>query len=134
MRNMSADTTTTTTTRAKNSRSQSVRQRNHRRILCSAVPDSAVLTQIRRSDEGGSKGQTISIYTYHLLVTISGAVINQYDIDIGMINRNGKPRLAYIHHSLLSSKLNGPLVRWLIKTQVGKIVPDYMNDDPNGAN
>ncbi|CAF3663795.1 unnamed protein product [Adineta steineri] len=93
MRNMSVDTTTTTT-RAKDSRSQSVRQGNRRRILCSAVPDSAVLTPIRRPDEGGSKGQAISIYTNHFPVTISDAIINQYDIDIAIIDRNGKPRLA----------------------------------------
>ncbi|CAF1190731.1 unnamed protein product [Adineta steineri] len=42
MRNMSVNTTTTT--RAKDSRSQSVLQGNRRRILCSTIPDSAVLT------------------------------------------------------------------------------------------
>ncbi|CAF1042491.1 unnamed protein product [Adineta steineri] len=75
MKNMSVDTTIITT-RAKDSRSQSVRQENRRRILC------------------GSKGQAISIYTNHLPITISDAIINQYDTDIAIIDRNVKPRLA----------------------------------------
>jgi hypothetical protein len=91
MRSLSVDTASSS---AKEPRSQSVRQGNRRRVICSAVPDTAVLTPIRRPDDGGSKGQTISVYTNHFRVDIDDAVVNQYDIDIALIDRDGRPRLA----------------------------------------
>jgi eukaryotic translation initiation factor 2C len=79
---------------AKDARSQSVRHVNHRRALCSAVPDSAVLSPVHRPDKGGSKGQGITVYTNHFRVDIGGTVVYQYDIDIAMIDRNQRSRLA----------------------------------------
>jgi hypothetical protein len=78
----------------KDPRSQSVRQPNHRRELCSAVPDSAVLTPVLRPDEGGRNGQEIDVYTNHFRVDIGDAVVYQYDINIVMIDRNGRSRLS----------------------------------------
>jgi hypothetical protein len=78
----------------KDPRSQSLRQVNTRRGLCSAVPDSAVLSPVYRPDEGGSKGQKITVFTNHFRVDIGNAVVNQYDVDIAMIDRNHKMRLA----------------------------------------
>lgn len=78
----------------KDPRSQSLRQVNIRRGLCSAVPDSAVLSPVSRPDEGGSKGQQITVYTNHFRVDIGNDVVYQYDIDIGMIDRNHRMRLA----------------------------------------
>ncbi|CAF1246863.1 unnamed protein product [Rotaria sp. Silwood1] len=91
MRNLSIDAASAL---AKDSRSQSVRPVIRRRILCSAVPESAELTPIRRPDEGGSKGQKISVYTNHFRVQIPDAIIYQYDIEIVMIGRDGKARLT----------------------------------------
>ncbi len=79
---------------AKDSRSQSVRQVTRRRGLYSAVPDSAVLSPVNRPDKGGSKGQTISVYTNHFRVDIGDNVVYQYEIDIVMIDRNHKVRQA----------------------------------------
>ncbi|CAF4025256.1 unnamed protein product [Rotaria sp. Silwood2] len=78
------------TASAKASRSQSFRQVNRRRELCSAVPDSAGLTPVRRPDNGGSKGDQISVFTNHFHVDIGNAIVYQYDIDIVMIGHNGK--------------------------------------------
>ncbi|CAF1190043.1 unnamed protein product [Rotaria sordida] len=91
MRNLSINAASTS---AKDFRSQSVRQVIRRRELCSAVPDLAVLTPVRRPDEGGSKGQKISVYTNHFRVNINDAVIYQYDIDIVMVGRDGKAHLS----------------------------------------
>ncbi len=63
---------------------------SNRRILRSAVPDSAVLTPIRRPAEYGKAGKPIQIYTNHFRVSIDDAIINQYDIEISMIRRDGK--------------------------------------------
>jgi hypothetical protein len=52
------------------------------------------LTPVRRPDDGGSKGQAITVFTNHFRVNIDDAVINQYDIDIAMIDRDGKLRSA----------------------------------------
>ncbi len=76
----------------KDPRSQSAHQGNRRRAICSAVPDTAVLTPVHRPDDGGSKGQAITVFTNHFRVNIDDAVINQYDIDIAMIDRDGKLR------------------------------------------
>ncbi|CAF2681440.1 unnamed protein product [Rotaria sp. Silwood2] len=91
MRNLSIETASAS---AKDSRSQSVRQVIRNRTLCSAVPESAVLKPVPRPDEGGSKGQKISLYTNHFRVNINDAVVYQFDIDIVMIGRDGKARLT----------------------------------------
>ncbi|CAF3974965.1 unnamed protein product [Adineta steineri] len=89
MRNLSIDTAS-----ARTSRSQSVRPSNSRRTLCSAVPDTAVLTPIRRPDKGGQNGQHIDVYTNHFRVDIDKVIVYQYDVDIVMIDRYGKIRFA----------------------------------------
>ncbi|CAF3537757.1 unnamed protein product [Rotaria sp. Silwood1] len=71
-----------------------VHQVIHRRGLCSAVPDSTVLTPVRRSDQGSSKGQEISVYTNHFHVDIYDTITSQYDIDIVMIDRFDKLRVT----------------------------------------
>ena len=78
----------------KDVRSQSVRQVTRRRALCSAVPDSAVLSPIKRPDDGGTKGNRITLYTNHFPVEIAEASVFQYDVEIVMIDRNQKPRTA----------------------------------------
>lgn len=78
----------------KDVRSQSVRQVNRRRALCSAVPDSAVLSSIKRPDDGGVKGNRIELYTNHFPVDIAEASVYQYDVEIVMIDRNQKSRAA----------------------------------------
>ncbi|CAF3334667.1 unnamed protein product [Rotaria sp. Silwood2] len=90
MRKLSINTTSAS---AKDSRSQSVHQVIRRRRLCSTVPDSAVLTPVRRPDQGDSKGQEISVYTNHFRVDINDAIISQYDIDIVMIDCFDKLRM-----------------------------------------
>jgi uncharacterized protein YfkK (UPF0435 family) len=75
-------------------RSQSARPTNRRSYLHSAVPESAVLTPVRRPDQGGNAGKPIMIFTNHFRVKISDDVVNQYDIEIYMIGRDKKPRLA----------------------------------------
>jgi hypothetical protein len=82
------------TTSAKDPRSQSVRQVIRRRGLCSAVPDSAVLSPVHRPDEGGSKGEKISVYTNHFRVDIGDSAVYQYETDIVMIDRNLRSRAA----------------------------------------
>jgi hypothetical protein len=91
MRSLSINTASAS---AKDPRSQSVRQPNRRRGVCSAVPDSAVLSPIDRPDEGGTKGQRITVYTNHFRVDIGDATVYQYDIDIVMIDRNRRARVA----------------------------------------
>jgi hypothetical protein len=93
MRRLSVDTTSTSTS-TKEPRSHSLRQGNRRRFVCSAVPDTTLLAPLRRPDDGGSKGQPITVYTNHFPVTMDDALINQYDIDIVMIGRDGRERLA----------------------------------------
>jgi hypothetical protein len=75
-------------------RSQSARSTNRRSYLHSAVPESAVLTPVRRPDEGGKAGKVINVYTNHFRVKIDNGIVNQYDIEIFMIGRDKKPRLA----------------------------------------
>ncbi|CAF3771180.1 unnamed protein product [Rotaria sp. Silwood1] len=70
-------------------RSQTTRPSYRRRILYSAVPDTAVLKPIHRPDEYGKVGKSIQIYTNHFRVSIDDAIINQYDIEISMIRRDG---------------------------------------------
>ena len=91
IRRLSVDTTSTST---KEPRSHSVRQGNRRRFVCSAVPDTALFAPLPRPDDGGSKGQPITVYTNHFPVTMDDALVNQYDIDIVMIGRDGKERSA----------------------------------------
>lgn len=75
-------------------RSQSARPTNRRPQLHSAVPDSAVLTPVRRPDQGGNAGKTINVFTNHFRLKVSDDIINQYDVEIFMIGRDLKPRLA----------------------------------------
>ncbi|CAF3230385.1 unnamed protein product [Rotaria socialis] len=91
MRNLSVNKTTTL---SREPRSESVLPMKRRRLLCSAVPDTAVLCPIRRPDDGGSSGTAISVYTNHFRVDIDDATINQYDIDIVIVDSNGKSRPA----------------------------------------
>ncbi|CAF4038167.1 unnamed protein product [Rotaria magnacalcarata] len=105
-----------TGTVAKTVRSQSVRQVNHRQQLCSAVPESADLTPVSRPDTGGSQGRKIHVYTNHFSVNIDDATIYQYDIDLMMIDRNGKPHDARknarwdIMQTVLREQKNFPVV------------------------
>ena len=78
---------------SKGARSQSALG-GRRRPLLSAVPDSAVLAPIRRPDNGGSAGKTISVYTNHFRVTLDAVTINQYDVDIVFVGNDGKERSA----------------------------------------
>jgi uncharacterized protein YfkK (UPF0435 family) len=75
-------------------RSQSARPTNRRSYLHSAVPESAVLIPVRRPDQSGSAGKIVNVYTNHFRVKISDDIINQYDVEIFMIGRDKKPRLA----------------------------------------
>ncbi|CAF3366395.1 unnamed protein product [Rotaria socialis] len=75
-------------------RSQSARPTNRRPCLHSAVPESAVLAPIRRPDQGGTVGKVIEVYTNHFRVKIADEFVNQYDVEIYMIGRDQKPRLA----------------------------------------
>ncbi|CAF3650729.1 unnamed protein product [Rotaria sordida] len=105
MRNLSINAASTS---AKDFRSQSVRQVIRRRELCSAVPDLAVLTPVHRPDEGGSKGQKISVYTNHFRVNINDAVIYQYDIDIVTVGRDVLVRQDRIRniYDFIEKKIN----------------------------
>ena len=79
------------------SRSQSAvtYQRFGRRCLLSAVPDTANLAPMLRPDAGGSKGRAISVYTNHFPVKFDfNATVNQYDVDILLIDRDGNHRPA----------------------------------------
>ncbi|CAF1041399.1 unnamed protein product [Rotaria sordida] len=82
------------TTLSKERRSQSVLSTKRRRFLCSAVPDSAVLSPVRRPDDGGSSGDKISVYTNHFPLHIDNAIVNQYDIEIFTVGQDGKLRVA----------------------------------------
>jgi uncharacterized protein YfkK (UPF0435 family) len=75
-------------------RSQSARPSNRRSYLHSAVPESAELTPVRRPDQGGKAGKAVDVFTNHFRVTIADDIINQYDVEIFMIGRDKKPRLA----------------------------------------
>ena len=75
-------------------RSSSANPPKRRSYLQSAVPDSAILTPVRRPDEGGKLGKAINVYTNHFPVKIDDCFVNQYDIEIYMIGRDQKPRLA----------------------------------------
>ncbi len=76
---------------ASGSRSQTIPRRSNRRpMLYSVVPDSAVLTPVHRSSGYGKAGRPIRIYTNHFKVSMDDAIINQYDIKIDMIRRDGK--------------------------------------------
>ncbi|CAF3801905.1 unnamed protein product [Rotaria socialis] len=105
-----------TGTEAKTVRSQSVRQVNHRQQLCSAVPESAVLTPVSRPDVGGSQGRKIHVYTNHFSVNIADATIYQYDIELMMIDRSGKSHAARknarwdIMQTILREQKNFPVV------------------------
>ncbi len=86
-------TTTDSGISSRQSRSQSVLSNRvgGRRLLLSAVPDTANLTPMLRPDAGGSKGRSISVYTNHFLVQIDyDAIVNQYDVEIMLIDRDGK--------------------------------------------
>lgn len=74
-------------------RAQTSRPTN-RRQLYSVVPETAALTPIRRPDPHGTLGRPVEIYTNHFLVSIQDAIVNQYDIDISMIRRDGRETLA----------------------------------------
>ena len=75
-------------------RSHSARPANRRSYLHSAVPESAELTPVRRPDMGGSAGKPVDVYTNHFRLKIDDGIVNQYDIEIFMIGRDKKPRLA----------------------------------------
>ncbi|UJR13192.1 hypothetical protein I4U23_000214 [Adineta vaga] len=62
------------------------------RYICSAVPNTAVLTPIRRPENGGTSGNEFLVYTNHFKVDIGDATINQYDVDIITMDARGKPR------------------------------------------
>ena len=79
---------------SKGPRSQSALSGRVRRLLLSAVPDSADLVPIRRPDNGGSAGRSISVYTNHFRVTLDAVTINQYDVDIVFVGNDGKERPA----------------------------------------
>ena len=99
MRRESISTVTTTddTISSRQPRSQSVTSTRGRgrHLLLSAVPDTANLTPMLRPDAGGSKGRPVSIYTNHFPVRLDyNATVNQYDVEIMLIDRDGKPRSA----------------------------------------
>jgi hypothetical protein len=71
-------------------RSQTTRPSNRRRMLYSVVPDSTELTPVQRPNEYGKAGKAIQVYTNHFRVSIDDAIVNQYDIEISMIRRDGK--------------------------------------------
>ena len=79
---------------SKGPRSRSALSARNRRLLLSAVPDSAVLSPIRRPDNGGTAGRSISVFTNHFRVTLDAVTINQYDIDIVLIGNDGKDHPA----------------------------------------
>lgn len=97
-------------------RSQSVRQVNRRRALCSAVPDLAVLSPVDRPDDGGTKGNKITVYTNHFPVDIGQVIVHQYDVEIVMIDRNQKARPANkddrwnVLQTFLKERKNFPVV------------------------
>lgn len=85
----------TTYASARNTRSQSVRQVPRYRGLYSAVPESAVLTPVDRPDQGGTKGQQITVYANHFRLDFDdNTVVYQYDIDIVMIDKYQRARPA----------------------------------------
>jgi len=90
MEKLSLDPTTSQST----VRSQSAHTTNRRSYLHSAVPESAVLTPVHRPDQGGNAGKIIKVFTNHFRVKIADEIINQYDVEIFMIGRDKKPRLA----------------------------------------
>lgn len=75
-------------------RSQSVQANRRRPQLYSAIPDSAVLTPVRRPDQCGQLGKPIQLYTNHFPVKIADEFVNQYDVEIYMVGRDKKLRLA----------------------------------------
>lgn len=75
-------------------RSHSASSSKRRTYLHSAVPDSAVLTPVRRPDQGGNVGKAIEVYTNHFRVQVEDGIVNQYDIEIYMVGRDQKLRLA----------------------------------------
>ena len=76
---------------ANDARSQSTHQIFRRRFPCSAVPNSSLLTPLRRPDKGGSKGQQVVVYANHFYVDVEQtAVIYQYEIDVVTIGRENK--------------------------------------------
>ena len=76
---------------ASGGRSQTTpRRANRRQILYSVVPESTLRTPIHRSGGTGKAGRPIRIYTNHFKVSIDDAIINQYDVEIKMIRRDGK--------------------------------------------
>ena len=75
------------------SRSQTSRPANRRQLL-SVVPETAALTPVRRPDAHGSLGRPVEVYANHFPVSIIDAIVNQYDIDISMIRRDGREALA----------------------------------------
>ncbi|CAF1565590.1 unnamed protein product [Adineta ricciae] len=79
---------------SRESRCQSVVSTRRRRYICSVVPDSAVLTPIRRPDNGGTSGTEVLVYTNHFKVDMDDAIINQYDVDIHSIDNRGITRSA----------------------------------------
>ena len=79
---------------SRESRCQSVVSTRRRRYICSVVPDSVVLTPIRRPDNGGTSGTEVLVYTNHFKVDMDNAIINQYDVDILSIDNRGIKRSA----------------------------------------
>lgn len=100
---MASESITTVTTMdgdasSRQPRSQSVvsgRTGRGRHFLLSAVSDTANLTPMLRPDAGGSKGRPISVYTNHFPVKLDyNAKVNQYDVEIMVIDRDSQPRVA----------------------------------------
>lgn len=72
------------------SESQTSRPSNRRQGIYSVVPETAVLTPIRRSDPAEKLGRPVEIYTHHFPVSIEANNVNQYDVDISTIRRDGR--------------------------------------------
>lgn len=89
--------------------------------MISIVPESAVLTPIRRPDPHGNLGRSVEIYVNHFSVSIPDAIINQYEIEITMIRRDGREALARKDErwetlqELIRKEKNFPLV-WFDRT------------------
>ena len=76
--------------RTKEGRARSAFSGRGRRNIVSAVPDSAVLFPVARPDEGGSRGKPITIYANHFPVNIPDCTVHQYEVDIVVLNEDGK--------------------------------------------
>ena len=97
----------------KEQRARSAASTHGRRILRSAVPDSAVLFPVLRPDDGGSKGRQVTVYANHFPVQIPDHTINQYDIEMSILTDDGKK------HPVRKDE------RWEIMQRVSKEVENF---------